>query len=388
MDKDMDNLNSYLEFLKFCINDNRPVPSCIKDIKWHSLLEFGVKHTISGIFAPTVLMKNGKLTINDFQGNKPSDEDVMEWVFEDYRLRKLNTTMFERTQKASEWFYENGFRNCILKGQANAIMYPDPYLRTSGDIDIWLEGSRDKILEFTTKYYNRPATRLHVDFPMFRDVQVEVHFHPSSMLSPIKNKQLWKYFDSVADAQFNHKATSPDGKYSFYVPTNEFNLFYQIDHIFRHLVVRGIGLRQIIDYFFLLRKRYNDGATPEDDKQLIKTLNKFNLHRFSRAMMYILHEVLGLDEKYLYTKPHEKEGKFLLSEILEGGNFGKYESRLDALVQKDISRDSSLLSRSTSVCFVTIPVRSCGDLIWISGRDCATTWVMTTELSSIHIVFL
>ena len=331
MDKDMDNLNSYLEFLKFCINDNRPVPSCIKDIKWHSLLEFGVKHTISGIFAPTVLMKNGKLTINDFQGNKPSDEDVMEWVFEDYRLRKLNTTMFERTQKASEWFYENGFRNCILKGQANAIMYPDPYLRTPGDIDIWLEGSRDKILEFTTKYYNRPATRLHVDFPMFRDVQVEVHFHPSSMLSPIKNKQLWKYFDSVADAQFNHKATSPDGKYSFYVPTNEFNLFYQIDHIFRHLVVRGIGLRQIIDYFFLLRKRYNDGATPEDDKQLIKTLNKFNLHRFSRAMMYILHEVLGLDEKYLYTKPHEKEGKFLLSEILEGGNFGKYESRLDAL---------------------------------------------------------
>ena len=64
---------------------------------------------------------------------------------------------------------ENGFPNCILKGQGNALMYPDPYARVPGDIDIWLDGGREKILDFTTKYYNRPYTSIHVDFPMFAD---------------------------------------------------------------------------------------------------------------------------------------------------------------------------------------------------------------------------
>lgn len=326
----MNSTDPYLQFLKFCLNDNMPIPDCIADINWHSLLEFSIRQTISGMFAPTVLMKDGKLkNIEDFKGNKPTDEDVMEWVFEDYRLRKLNTNMFERTQKASEWFLEQGFRNCILKGQGNALMYPDPMLRAAGDIDIWVEGGREKILEFTRKYYHQKADTMHVDFPMFRDVQVEVHFRPTRLFNPFKNKKLWKYIDSVAPTQFDHQVMSADGKYTFRTPTNEFNMFYQLDHVFRHLIYKGIGMRQIIDYHYLLRKRYNDGATEEDNKALIALLDRFGLKKFSRAMMYVQKEVLGLDDKYLYIQPNEKEGKFLLKEILESGNFGHYDTRAD-----------------------------------------------------------
>ena len=325
----MQKLDPYLEFLKFCLNDNVPVPDCIAEINWHSLLEFGIRQTISGMYVPTVLMKDGKLTIDDFKGNKPSDEDGMEWVFEDYRLRKLNTTMFERTQKASEWFLENGFRNCILKGMGNALMYPDPLLRSSGDIDIWLEGDRDKIVAFTRKYYNMKVDSMHVDFPMFKDTMVEVHFRPTRLFNPIKNKKLWKYIDSIAPTQFDNQVMSPDGKYTFRTPDNEFNMFFQLDHVFRHFIYKGVGLRQVIDYFYLLRKRYNDGVTPEANKELIALLNRFGLKRFARAMMYVQKEVLGLDEKYLYIKPDEDEGKFLLKEILEAGNFGHYDTRAD-----------------------------------------------------------
>lgn len=148
----MEESTKYLEFLKFCLNSNCPVPEGIATIKWHDLMDFGKKQAILGLFIPTVLMRDGKLAIADFKGNKPTDDDVMEWMFEDLKLRKKNEILFGRTQKASEWFLENGFRNCILKGQGNAIMYPDPYLRTSGDVDIWLEGTRDEILAFTTKY--------------------------------------------------------------------------------------------------------------------------------------------------------------------------------------------------------------------------------------------
>lgn len=324
MEKD----KAYLELLKFCLNDHLPVPKCIKDINWHELLEFGKKHTIVGVYIPTVLMKDGKLKKEDFMGNKPTDDDVMEWVFEDYKMRKNSTGVFERTQKASEWFREQGFRNCILKGQGNALMYPDPLLRTCGDIDIWLEGTREEILAFTTKYYNMHASPLHVDFPMFKETDVEVHFHPSRMYNPYMNKKLWAYCDTQANEQFEHWVSSADGKYKFTAPTIEFNTFYQLDHIFKHLINEGVGLRQVIDYFFLLRKRHDEGVAPGADKALISLLNRFNLKKFSRAMMYVLHEFLGLEEKYLYIKPHQGEGEFLLNEILEAGNFGKHEQRL------------------------------------------------------------
>ena len=62
----------YLEFLKFCLNDHLPVPPCIKDINWHELLEFGKKHTISGLYVRTVLTKDRKLKTEDFMGNKPT----------------------------------------------------------------------------------------------------------------------------------------------------------------------------------------------------------------------------------------------------------------------------------------------------------------------------
>ena len=336
----MNNLDNYLVFLKFCLNDNMPVPQCVKVINWHNLLEFGVKHAISGLFAPTILLKNDKLKKEDFQDNKPSDEDVMEWVFEDYRLRKLNQTMFERTAKASEWFAENGFRNCILKGQGNALMYPDPWLRTCGDIDIWLEGGKEKILQFTTKYYQKHSTRLHVDFPMFKDVSVEVHFRPSSMINPFMNKKLWQYFDEVADLQFKNKESTSDGRFSFFVPSLNFNLFYQLDHIFRHFVIGGIGLRQIIDYFYLLRRCRDKGVDKIEEQNLISTLKRFKMIKFAKAMMYVLHTELGLDKKYLYIEPDEKEGKFLLEEILKAGNFGKYEERV-----KDIENKQSRLYR-------------------------------------------
>jgi len=329
-------LASYLELLRFCLNDDRSIPACIKDINWHDLLEFATKHAIIGMYAPVVLMKDKKISVEGFMGNKPTDEDVMEWVFEDFRLRKTNTKLFEQTTKAAEWFFQNGFRNCILKGQGNALMYPDPMLRACGDIDIWLEGSREEILAFTRKFYNRPYNAMHVDFPMFKDTMVEVHFHPTRMFNPIKNKQLWAYIDSLGGSQFDHQVTSADGKYKFPTPTNEFNLFFQADHIFRHLIYEGIGLRQLIDYFYLLKKSHREGLSEAQRKHLISTLNKFNIKKFSRAVMYVMKEVLGLDEKYLYIEPHEKEGKFLLNEILEGGNFGKYEQRAnDSLEGKE-----------------------------------------------------
>ena len=320
----------YIEFLRYSLS-GKEMPECVKDINWSELLTFARSQTIQGVYARTVLAQDGKSHPELFLGNKPTDDDVMEWVFEAHLLKKRNETLYKRADKASEWFLENGFPNCILKGQGNALMYPDPYLRVAGDIDIWLDGGREKILDFTTKYYNRQPTNLHVDFPMFGEVSVEVHFRPSYMLNPFIDRKLRKYFDEVKDSQFGNEARTPDGKYKFFVPTNDFNAFYQLLHMYRHVQNDGIGLRQIIDYYYLLKKCKNDGMGEKEKKEFSALIKKFRMVNFTSAIMYIVHNVLGLEEEYLLFEPNKKEGEFLFNEVLLMGNFGRAETRKAAL---------------------------------------------------------
>ena len=51
--------------------------------------------------------------------------------------------------------------------------------------------------------------------------------------------------------------------------------------------------------------------------------NKVDI-KFARAVMYVLHEALGLSEEKMIAPMDDKRGKLLLSEILNGGNFGKH----------------------------------------------------------------
>lgn len=51
-------------------------------------------------------------------------------------LEKANIRLNDAAIQVSEWFRKKGFRTCILKGQGNALMYPNPYSRTPDDIDI------------------------------------------------------------------------------------------------------------------------------------------------------------------------------------------------------------------------------------------------------------
>ncbi len=320
----------YIEFLRFCLS-GKDMPESVKDINWRELLAFGKKQTIQGVFARMVLAQDENVRPEHFLGNKPSEDDVMEWVFETHILKKLNEMIFKRAEKASEWFFENGFPNCILKGQGNALMYPNPYLRVPGDVDIWLDGGREKILDFTTKYYQRKPTNLHVDFPMFSDVKVEVHFRPSYMLNPFVDRKLRKYFDEVKDAQFGNEASTADGKFKFFVPSNEFNALYQLMHMYRHVHGNGIGLRQVIDYYYLLKKCKAEGMGENEKKEFVRLVKKFRMVNFTSAIMYIMHDIFGLDDEYILFEPNKKEGEFLFKEVLLMGNFGKAETRKAAL---------------------------------------------------------
>ena len=126
---------------------------------------------------------------------------------------------------------------------------------------------------------------------------------------------------------FNRSAaslTGTEGASIIPTPTLAFNRVYILVHIYRHLFHEGIGLRQLLDYYFVLHQ----GFTEEERTETMRTLRSLRMQRFTAAVMWVLQEVFAMDERYLLTDPNEEEGRFLLSEIMLAGNFGHYDERI------------------------------------------------------------
>ena len=179
-------------------------------------------------------------------------ELLLQWMAESQMLEKANVRLNDAAIQVSEWFRKKGFRTCILKGQGNALLYPNPYSRTPGDIDIWVEGGDKRVISFVRSISpHEKACYHHIEFPSYKGVEVEVHYRPSFLLCFWHNRKLQKYYERVKEEQFSHQVMlGEQGEIA--IPTVEFNLIYQLTHIFSHLMNEGIGLRQLLDYYYVL----------------------------------------------------------------------------------------------------------------------------------------
>lgn len=320
----------YLEFLRYSLNDSVAVSKSIAKINWQKLLTFAKEQAIVGIYARRILFSNDKLNECNWHDNMPSEDDVMDWMGEVAKLRKRNHLLFEKTAEIAKKFRDDGFDCCILKGQGNALHYPMPDLRTSGDIDIWIwsketgrQSNREVIGSYVRKSFpDAKMMYLHIDYPIYNNVPVEVHVYPSILNNPFRNKSLQRYFNSQKENIANHIVAYKTDKeeFSFPAPTDSFNRIFELCHIMHHEFDEGIGLRQLIDYYYLLYR----GFTEEERQQDCKLLSSFGMYRFASAVMYIMKEILGLDDKYLLMPPDDNAGRLLLRDIIRGGNFGKY----------------------------------------------------------------
>lgn len=237
-------------------------------------------------------------------------------------LEKANMRLNDAAIQVSEWFRKKGFRACILKGQGNALLYPNGLHRTPGDIDIWVEGVDKRVISFVRSISpHEKACYHHIEFPSYKGVEVEVHYRPSFLLCFWHNRRLQKYYERVKAEQFSHWVMlGEQGEVA--IPTMEFNLIFHLTHIYAHLMNEGIGLRQLLDYYFVLLH-----ADIKDLAELQRNLKHFGLWKFAEAIMYIMHEVFGMPVSHFIVPPNEKYGKFVLNEVLEAGNFGKHDKR-------------------------------------------------------------
>lgn len=316
----------FFDFLRFCIGSDSESPLSLKETDWNEIYAIAQKQCLLGVLFDGIERLPADSGI--------SKELLYKWMGQCRMLEKANAQLNDAAVKVSNWFQKKGFRTCLLKGQGNALLYPNGAHRTPGDIDIWVEGGDKKVISFVrTILLNGKACYHHIDFPPYNGVEVEVHYRPSFLFCFRHDSRLQKYYKSVEEEQFSHKVMLK-GYGELAVPTAEFNIIFQLTHIFTHLMNEGIGLRQLLDYYYVLVKSDEvrvKNCTISGGKANVTSLQKelkhLGLWKFAGAVMYIMKEVFGMAESKLIVPPNEKYGKFVLNEVLEAGNFGTYDKR-------------------------------------------------------------
>lgn len=300
-----------LRWLRFVLNVGTEKPD-IKD--WQEVYDFARKQSIIGICDPTghdIRMPQNLL---------------FQWIGDVQAIRAQNKLLNQRSVEVYHFLRELGFRCCILKGQGNAMIYPDPYQRSPGDVDVWVDADKNKVYNFVKERYPDAEECIkHIKFPIFTDVEVDVHHTPLRFLHIGHNRYLQKWFSEQIDEQMSHYTTLSDTRCKIAVPTAKFNAVYQLGHIMVHLLDEGLGFRQLIDYFYVLKKVSSLSQEERDD--IVDTWKRLGMLKLSSAVMWVETEILRIDKRYLLTAPNEQLGERLLADVLEGGNFGHYSAR-------------------------------------------------------------
>ena len=405
-------------FLNYCLGKKVDMSMVVAKIDWRQLYNFASRQALLG-FCFDGIERLTKEFSEELKRNPIGRELLMTWMGAAQQIRRQNMKVNAVAGKLYSKFREDGLRCCILKGQGNALMYPNPYSRTPGDIDVWVNASREQITEYAKCHFNlEDDIRFHHLETTMDGVPVELHFFPCSMNNPIYHARLQKWFKRNADLQCSHIVGLPNGAGNIAIPTTAFNVIYQLTHLYHHFFDEGIGMRQIIDYFlvvndfsknvflnnksskitpslFTLKEgstshpapltlrgeggnrptrcseplRSKDGGPSkvspdcagwdrlsiEGDNSagsatavtssastaldvVQRELKYLGLWKFAGAVMFVLHEVLGLAEEKMIAPMDEQRGRLLLAEILDGGNFGKHFTKYGGFTHQSMGK--------------------------------------------------
>ncbi len=342
-------MSLFVELIQIALGTRTVLSRIPSENEWQQIYETAAKQSLVGVVLHGIeelRAKNAELSVPRVL--------LLQWIGEVQMIEQQNKKLNESTEHLTRIFKNGGLRSCVLKGQGVARLYDVrckksdvrsqnseqssessrvqesqgasgslSLRRQPGDIDLWVEGGREKILKFLKNSFLKTGTVVihHVDASIIEGVETEVHFLPSYSYNYLRYVKYKKFFKEEANLQFDHF----DERVGFTYPTNRFNAVYLMMHIFRHVFHEGIGLRQLMDYYFV-----QIHLTDEERKWAYGKLKWMGLGKVTSAVMYVMKAVFMMDDKYLLCSPSEKTGKYLLEEIIAGGNFGKFGEQYES----------------------------------------------------------
>lgn len=214
-----------------------------------------------------------------------------------------------------------GIRPVLMKGAGLSALYPEPQMRTWGDIDLFvgidqyhpacavMRETFPDALKFDEELDHYKHYNLIAD-----GISIEVHRVSVGFQHPIDERRY---------AQMEHfgvehaEPLTVNGlEVKVFEPT--FNALFVMLHSWEHLITQGANVRQLYDVALLLR-RYHKQI---DAQRLKKWLNQLHLMDVWQLYMYLLVQYLGVpqEETFFYTNAEHLavRGERLMKDLLAG----------------------------------------------------------------------
>lgn len=303
----------FYELLKISIGHGRCLSKSPSPDEWFQIYRIAEKHCLLGICFHGVECLYA-------QNQTPPKKLLFKWIGQVELCKSLNLLANEKCTELQEHLDAAGLVSCVLKGQAVAQYYDQSLkdLRQCGDIDVWIKGGYCTVSKFVQQVCPTTEVAYHrFHFHIFPEIEVELHQHPSLMNNPYHNRILQKWVDS-----FGKETFIKYDNMGFYAPPSVFDKVFLLCHLYRHFVAEGVGLRQLMDYYFVLKN-----SNISENLRAAKLIRRLGMKKFAGAVMWIMTYLFELHQEKFIVEPNEKEGRYLLNEIMQAGNFGFHDKR-------------------------------------------------------------
>ena len=315
---DINNLFFELTRIAIGTQDTLTRPPSAKE--WQQLYDMAKKQSLVGIcFSGVQHLSNSEAS--DYCGM--NELQYLTWMGMAAKIQQRNEVVNLQCVELQARLSADDLRSCILKGQGVASLYGEHLrgLRQSGDIDIWIEGGAERVIEYVmSKNPTKEVDNKHIHFHCFSDTEVEAHWSPVYWNASPKNKILQAYFDTERERQFTNEENGIN------VPTADFQLVHQLLHVYGHYAYEGVGMRQLMDLYYAQLPVFNAKESKDYRRRVLTLFENLGFERFVGATQWVMHIVFGLKEELMLIPANASEGKRLLDDILNGGNFGHYNA--------------------------------------------------------------
>lgn len=234
--------------------------------------------------------------------------------------QKLNSVLLTVNRAIKERAH---FSPILLKGQACAQRYPEPALRTCGDIDLFVGADHvDAAIESLTGIYDEGSVdRAHEKHYNVKcqGVEIELHRTVITLNNEPENDHINHWTLQRLKTQ-PHSTAVINGQ-DIRIPDPLFETVFLFYHLWRHYLYEGIGLRQLCDWTLCLHANHSH----INHDELRQVLRSFGIMDAWQSFGSLIVNSLGLprEEFPLYNRWYQFKAPYLAHEIITIGNFGR-----------------------------------------------------------------
>ena len=278
-----------------------------RDVDWDEVIRESILHSL-----PLIAFENYR----DLPMDTATVSELKSYL---KRCTMSNISCFKGHEYLHKIMTESGIPYCIIKGAASSHRYPDPLLRSMGDVDFYVPKEHiDRACEvFRAEGFELDTHDHAFHIGMSREgLRLEMHFAPIASPDGEIGEIFTEYWSDICE-----KATLTRDVFSEYMLPSDFHHgFILLTHLRSHMIQTGVGLRHVCDW-----ATFVSGLSDECFAEIFEArLKRIGLWRFA--------QIISLVSVILFGMPHRAwmgndyaTATALAEDIISAGNFGRRE---------------------------------------------------------------